>query len=157
MNITSIALEDEIRSALGKDPRFPEGSEGFTVMAAHVPGALVAAVGDKLDKPFSLEGFLGTECEFLRTLADPDTGLPAELDGIEATLVTNLYNMMADQFDGIRTDIPGFLEGIGMTELETFENANPAFDDEMLEAIKAGTLTFRKLVTSQPGVFIPTS
>lgn len=152
---TEEALKEEVLAALATDERFALGSKDYEEFAPYVPDALVDAVGDLLDKAFSMRDFLNVEASFLNNLST--SGFLTSLGELQAGMVQNLFAMMAEQLWQVNANYDEFMAQVAMSEADTLRNGDPRLNEDLVVAFEAGTLTWRQLVTSQPSFFVPTS
>jgi hypothetical protein len=153
MATTTALLDDQVLEALAIDENHPRGSAGYDTLAPYLPAALIAAVGDQLDDKVEFTSLCNIEARYLRNMADNDELIKSL--GLEGVLVVTLYHEMADQLDDIAGNADAFLSEKELTADEAMHLDSLRLNDDMLLAYDEGKLTYRLLITQQPGLFIP--
>jgi hypothetical protein len=146
---------EEIVVALSTSERFPAGSPQLEIFTPFV-GHLVEIVGeDRLDDIVELGSLCDVISRYVSWLAANDKFL-GKLDTLEAELVKELYgNNLANQLKAMSNDPESMLAPHGLTP-ETFLVSDVLGLNEVAkELVRRGELTFAKLLTTSPAVFIP--
>lgn len=146
-------IRTEILSALADDKRFPPMSTDYEALAPYVPDALLRAVDDRLDETFTIKGYLEIGAAFLRIMTE--NGFLDNFMPKEAASLFEAFINLADEAEQNAQDVEGCLRELGLTDVRALELSDPPFSDDMIDVYASGELTFRRLIMTQPGVFIP--
>ena len=147
-------IKAQILEALGEDPRFSPDGEAYGVLAPHLPDALVDVIGDQLDSVVDLKALCDVTAKFLVNLVE--SGCFNSL-GAEGALVNSLYIDLAEHLGYVVDDFDEFLQSQGISADEAMHLESIGLNASTLAAYDDGTLTFRLLLSEQPGVFVPRS
>lgn len=151
----SITSEDVV-TAFGKSERYPLGSEQFEIVSPFI-GQLVDVVGE--DRLGEVVGF-GNICEvtgrFVRSLAG-NSDFQDALGELEGPMMAMLYNGLADQIEQVAANPDLVLIQMGISEADAMEMDSLGLNDEAKVLYRAGELTFARLLTVCPEVFVPVS
>lgn len=84
-----------------------------------------------------------------------DNGFLDNFKPKKAVALREEFTSLADESEKNAQDVEGCLRELGLTDVRALELSDPPFSDDMIDAYASGELTFRRLIMTQPGVFIP--
>jgi hypothetical protein len=151
--MATVSTED-IVAALGTSEHFPAASPQLKTLTPFI-GHLVEIVGeDRLDEIVEVGNLCDVISRYLSWLAANDEFL-SKLDEHEAELVKELYSNLSDQLKVMSDDPESALAHHGFTP-ETFLVSDMlGLNEAVKELARRGELTFARLLTTSPDVFIP--